>query len=751
MDISENDPSKGGPKPPRDTIKRLQKLHEIIEHHRHAYHSLDQPEITDEAYDSLLRELEAIEARYPELQASDSPSQRVGGKPLDEFVKVRHAVRQWSFDDVFDFEELKKWDEKVRNFIRKAAVSAATDPTRRGLVADVANEKVEYCCELKIDGLKAILTYEDGLLVRAATRGDGEVGEDVTQNVRTIHSIPLKLKGLGLPAGGRVEGIVSTNKSENDPNPYTLYPIPYTLNSNPYTLNSNPYTLYPIPSLIAVGEIWIGKKSLEKINRDREKAGEPLYANTRNLAAGSIRQLDSKITASRKLDSYIYDIDAIETVAQGRPAQQSSEIELLRELGFQTNPHFRVFDSLEGVQKFYEEWTKKKDTLEYGLDGIVIKVNSRKIQEALGYTGKSPRWGVAYKFPAQQVTTVVEDIVFQVGRTGVITPVAQLRPVLVAGSTVSRATLHNEDEIRRLDVRVGDTVVLQKAGDVIPDIVSVVKELRTGKERVFKWPTHIPACGGDGRIERIPGEAAWRCVSKDSFEQQKRLFYYFVSKKCFDIDGMGPKIVDVLLENNLVTSFDEIFTLKRGDLLALPRFAELSVDNLLISIEKARNITLPRLLTALSIPQVGEETAYDIAGHFGSLGGILEAKYEEIEAIYGVGPIVARSVYEWFHDADNRKLIKNLLEQVRVGEMVKPADGVAKLRGRSFVFTGTMPTLERLDAERMVRENGGEVSSSVSKKTSYVVVGENPGSKLAKAETLGVKVIGEAEFLALIG
>ncbi len=689
---------------PKDVIKRLQKLKETIEHHRHAYHSLDRPEITDEAYDSLLRELEAVEAKYPHLKASDSPSQRVGGAPLDEFTKVKHAVRQWSFDDVFDHGELKKWDEKVRNFIKKAASTNSADPTRPRLGAD---EKVEYCCELKIDGLKVILTYEDGALVTAATRGDGEVGEDVTQNVRTIHTIPLKILSH--------------------------------------------------PSLIAVGEIWIGKKSLEKINKDREKAGEPLYANTRNLAAGSIRQLDPKVTASRKLDSFIYDIDAITLPPaslnshQLVPITQSSELELLKKLGFQTNPHFRVFDSLEGVQKFYEEWTKKKDTLEYGLDGIVIKVNSRKIQEALGYTGKSPRWGVAYKFPAEQVTTVVEDIVFQVGRTGVITPVAQLRPVLVAGSTVSRATLHNEDEIRRLDVRVGDTVVLQKAGDVIPDIVSVVKELRTGKEKTFVWPKHIPACGGDGRIERIPGEAAWRCVNKDSFEQQKRLFYYFVSKRCFDIDGMGPKIVDVLLENNLVTSFDEIFTLKRGDLLALPRFAELSVDNLLISIEKARDITLPRLLTALSIPQVGEETAYDIAGHFGSLEGIQKAKYEEIESIYGVGPVVARSVYEWFHDPDNITLIRDLLKQVRVGEMVKPADGATKLLGQSFVFTGTMPTLERLDAERMVRENGGEVSSSVSKKTSYVVAGENPGSKLAKAETLGVKVIGEKEFLALIG
>jgi DNA ligase (NAD+) len=698
MDKSKKDAKKGVLKPPKDVVERLEKLKKTVDYHRHAYHSLDKPEITDEAYDSLLRELEEIEAQYPSLKSHDSPSQRVGGKPLDEFIKVRHSVKQWSFDDVFSAEELKKWDEKVKNFIKKAAVSKP----------ELAREKVEYCCELKIDGLKVVLTYKGGILVQGATRGDGEIGEDVTQNVKTIHSIPLSIQNSRLK----------------------------------------------IHELIAVGEMWIGKKSLEKINKERTKVGEPLFANTRNLAAGSIRQLDPRMTASRKLDSFIYDIDAITGSFGGSsgkslvPSTQSEELELLKELGFQTNQHFKVFNDLSGVQKFYEEWTKKREAQEYGLDGIVIKVNSRKIQEALGYTGKSPRWGVAYKFPAEQVTTVVEDIVFQVGRTGVVTPVASLRPVLVAGSTVSRATLHNEDEIRRLDVRIGDTVVLQKAGDVIPDIVSVVKELRTSKEKPFVWPKAIPACGGNGAIERIPGEAAWRCLNKDSFEQQKRKFYYFVSKKCFDIDGLGPKIIDVLLENNLVTSFDEIFMLKRGDLLALPRFAELSVDNLLIAIEKARRITLPRFLTSLSIPQVGEETAYDVARHFGSLQRISEAKYEEIEAIYGVGPIVAEAVYSWFRNADNKKLIRNLLKQVTIEE-VKSTGGKAVLRGQTFVFTGTMPTLERTVAETMVRENGGEVSSSVSKKTSYVVAGENPGSKIDKARELGVKVIDEKEFIML--
>lgn len=638
---------------------------------------LDKPEISDEAYDSLMKELEDIENKNPELITSDSPTQRIGGEPLKEFKKVNHAFQQWSFDDVFDYEELKKWEEKVKNFIQKSGLS---------------DEKLEYCCELKIDGLKIILTYKDGNFSNGSTRGDGIIGEDVTLNIKTIQSIPLVL-----------------NKKID---------------------------------IIAVGEAWMSKKTLKKINKEREKNNEPIFANTRNLSAGSIRQLDPKITASRHLDSFIYDIDMVD---KEKPSTQFEEIKFLSELGFKTNIYTKVFDSIDDIYKYYNEWTKKRHDLDYELDGIVIKINSVKIQKALGYTGKSPRWGVAFKFPAEQVTTIVEDIVLQVGRTGVVTPVAHLKPVVVAGSTVSRATLHNEDEIKRLDIRIGDTVILQKAGDVIPDIVSVVKELRKERSEPFVFPTYVPACGGDGRIERVPGESAWKCVSKDSFDQQKRKFYYFVSKKCFDIDGMGPKIIDVLLENNLISSFDDIFSLKKGDLLALPRFAEKSVDNLISSIEKRRKITLPRFLASLSISQIGEETAYDIAKHFNSLESIQKAKYEDIESIHGVGPIVAKSIYEWFRIDDNKKLIKNLLKQIDIiTEKIEQ-----RLNGKTFVFTGTIK-IGRFKAQGIVRSLGGEVSSSVSKNTSYLVSGEESGSKLDKAKELNVEIINEDKFLEMV-
>jgi len=681
-------------KAPKSVIERLNQLKETIEKHRILYHTKDAPEISDEAYDSLVKELESIEREYPELLTLDSPSQRVGGEPIKEFKKVKHATRQWSFDDVFDLRELRKWEEKVLNFMEKGGIS---------------NERLEYCCELKIDGLKTILTYEDGKLALAATRGDGEIGEDVTHNIKTIKSVPLKIQ------------------------------------------DSRFKILEDIKSLVVVGEIWISTKDLERINKERIKVGEPVYANTRNLAAGSLRQLDPKITASRKLDSFIYDIDRITN--DQFPMTQSGELELLKELGFKTNPHFKVCKNVDEVQKFYEEWTKKRHDLDYQLDGIVIKVNSRKIQETLGYTGKSPRWGVAYKFPAEQVTTILEDISFQVGRTGVITPVAILKPVVVAGSTVSRATLHNEDEIKRLDLRIGDTVIIQKAGDVIPDIVSVVMELRPKQSKAFVWPTHIPACGGDGRIERIPGEAAWKCVNTDSYEQQKRKFYYFVSKKCFNMDGLGPKIIDALLENNLINNYADIFRLKKGDLLSLPRFAEKSADNVIESIEKSRKITLPRFLTALSIPQVGEETAYDVAKHFGSISLIEKATIDQFRSIYGVGEVVAQSLAYWFKDSDNKKLVVDLLKQIDIvyDDIGSSAGGAKKLfEGKSFVFTGTLPTLDRDVAQDMVRKNGGDVSSSVSKKTSYVVAGAEAGTKLDKAKELGVTVISEEEFLGMV-
>ncbi len=575
---------------------------------------------------------------------------------------------------------MQKWDKKTKNFIEKAGLQ---------------NEKVEYCCELKIDGLKIVLTYENGKLVRGATRGDGTVGEDVTINVKTIKGIPLNLK-----------------KSI---------------------------------SITVVGEVWMGKKDLEKINKERIKNNEEPFANTRNVAAGSVRQLDSKITAKRNLNYFAYDIDLIEG---SFPENQSDEIDLLQKLGFEVNPNHKVFNNLNDIHKYYKNWETKKEKLDYGLDGVVIKINSRKIQDAIGYTAKSPRWGVAYKFKAEQVTTVVEDIVLQVGRTGVLTPVAHLRPVLVAGSTVSRATLHNEDEIRRLDVRIGDTVILQKAGDVIPDIVSVVKELRGKNIKEFVWPKYVNSCGGDGSIERVPGQAAWRCVYPDSLEQIKRKFHHFVSKKAFDINHCGPKIVDVLLEENLISEYADIFTIKKGDLMSLPRFGEKSVNNILDSIENSKDVTLPRFLVSISIPQVGEETAIDLSKHFKTIEKIRDARFEELEVLPGIGPIIARSLVDFFKNKENIKVVNNLLKQVRIKKEEKNTSNV--FSGKKFVVTGTLPTLSRDEAKNLVRQNGGLVSESVSKDTDYLICGENPGSKLQKAEEYGTKILSEKEFLALI-
>ncbi|MFA6094377.1 MAG: NAD-dependent DNA ligase LigA [Candidatus Paceibacterota bacterium] len=667
---------------PQDIVERYEKLKEIVRIHGHKYHVLDAPEITDEAYDSLVRELEKIEEEYSELVDDTSPTQRVGGAPVKEFKKVRHEVKQWSFDDVFNSGDLKKWDEKVRRMIEK-------EPALIG-------EKIQYCCELKIDGLKIILSYKDGKFVQGATRGDGQAGEDVTSNLKTIQSIPLVLKDK--------------------------------------------------VNLIAVGECWLSKKELVRINTEREKAGEQVFANTRNAAAGSIRQLDPRVVARRSLSSFIYDVDAYDGVF---PHTQDAEIALLSELGFKTNPYHVVCDSLAEVQKFYEKWSREGKKLDYGLDGIVIKINSRKIQAALGYTGKSPRWGVAYKFPAEQVTTTVEDIVLQVGRTGVLTPVAHLKPVLVAGSTVSRATLHNEDEIKRLDVRVGDTVILQKAGDVIPDIISVVKELRTGKEKSYVFPTHVAVCGGDGKVERIPGQAAWRCVNKNSFAQKKRELYHFVGKHAFDIDGCGPKIIDVLLENNLITNASDIFSLTKGDLLTLPRFGEKSVDNLLVSVDRARNVELSRFIVALSIPQVGEETARDLAKYFKNIESLRKAGERELQAISGVGDVVAQEIVKWFADSEHLKELEALLSYVHIQAPARATTSLP-LSGKTFVLTGSMQSMDRDEAGEKIRSLGGSVTSSVSAKTSFVVAGESAGSKLERAQELGVPVLNEEEFLKMI-
>lgn len=666
---------------PKEIIERLEKLKKTIEHHRYMYHVEDKSLISEEALDSLKYELSQIEKQYPQLLTPDSPSQRISGEPLKAFKKIIHKVPQWSFNDAFTEEDIRDFDERIKKFLIKE-IGLKISPT--------------YTCELKIDGLKVVLEYVNGVLVSAATRGDGKVGEDVTENIKTIESIPLSL-----------------SKKIN---------------------------------IIVEGEIWISKEQFEFLNKQREKNGEELYANPRNVAAGTIRQLDPRIVAERKLNSFIYDIAQIEGSS---PETQIDELNLLKNLGFKVNPHMKVCKNIEEVINFWKEWQEKNTKQTYQIDGIVIKVSEKQYQDSLGYTGKAPRFAIAFKFPAEQVTTIVEDILFQVGRTGVITPVAQLRPVSVAGSTVARATLHNEDEIKRLDIRIGDTVILQKAGDVIPDIVSVLKEMRTGKEKTFVWPKTIPACGGDGSIERIPGQAAWRCVNKNSFEQQKRKFHHFVSKKALNIVKLGPKIIDVLLLENLITEYADIFRLKKGDLLLLPRFAEKSVDNLLSSIDEARKTTLPRFLVGLSIPQVGEETAYDLAKHFKSLENIEKASFEVLEKIEGIGPIVGKSIVDFFSSKDNKKIVSNLLKYVEV-ETFKSVNNNLKLSGKTFVLTGTLESMSRDEAKEKIKSFGGKTSESISKETDFLVAGESSGSKYKKAQELGVPILSEEDFFKLI-
>lgn len=660
---------------PKEAQNRVKRLREEIGRHDHLYHVLDTPEIPDSAYDALLAELREVEAENPDLVSTESPTQRVGSIPRSEFTKVKHSRRQWSFDNVFSKEEFERWDERICGL--------------------VDGKEVSYVCEQKIDGLKIILTYEEGKLVRGATRGDGQIGEDVTQNIRTIGSVPLQLHK-------------------------------------------------PL-SITVIGEAWLSETELERINEERTKNEEPIFANTRNAAAGSLRQLDSRITASRRLETFIYDIDAIDIE---RPKTQTEELELLQELGFKVNKNYKKVSSADEVNDYYNTWQKKRENLPFEIDGIVIKVNEIAQQEELGYTAKAPRYAIAFKFPAEQVTTVVEDIVLQVGRTGVLTPVAHLRPVRVAGSVVSRATLHNEDEIKRLDVRIGDTVILQRAGDVIPDIVRVLEEMRTGKEKPFKFPKKVAACGGDGSIERVPGEAAWRCVHGGSLTQQIRLFEHFVSKKALDIEGVGPSVVEALLESGLINTFDELFTLTEGDFLELEGFAAVSAKNAVNAIAQAKKTTLARLLVGLSIPHVGEEVARDLSQYFGSLENLQKASEEKLANIEGIGPVIGDSLKGWFANPINRETLDRLMKHIT---LEKSAEAISdKLRGKTFVLTGSLQSLTRDEATEMIREKGGSVTSSVSKKTSYVVVGDDPGSKYETAQRLGVRVLTEEQFMAIV-
>ncbi len=676
--------------------KRIEKLKEEINHHSYLYHVMDKLDISDAAWDSLKHELAELERQFPDLITSDSPTQRVSGKPLDEFKKVAHSVPMLSLNDAFGEEEIRAWEERIQKLVPQATL--------------------DYFCELKMDGLAVALVYQDGVFSRGSTRGDGKIGEDVTQNLKTIEAIPLRLRRPGeteLKKAGLSEAqikkiIAVSQKGEIE----------------------------------VRGEAIMTRGVFTELNRQYKKEGKSLLANPRNGAAGSIRQLDPKITASRKLDFYVWTL--ISDLGQKFHQQ---EHEIAKYLGFKAIPENRQCKNLEEVIKFHGHWVKNRERLPFECDGVVVVVNEMALHKKLGVVGKAPRWMQAYKFSGKEATTIVEDIIVNVGRTGVLTPVAVLKPVNVGGVTIKHATLHNEDEIKRLGLKIGDTVIVQRAGDVIPDVVQVLLKLRTGKERNFHMPKHCLMCGG--KVIRVGDEVAYRCANKNCFAINRRNLMHFVSKPAMNIDGLGEKIIEQLMREGLVGNPADIYDLEEGDLMPLERFAAKSAQNLIEAIKNSEKVTLARFLNALGILHVGEETAVDLANHFGNIGKLKKAGFEELSAISNIGGVVAKSIVEWFSQERNKKLLERLLKVVEI-ENPKVARKKQILKGLSVVLTGELASLSRQQAKQAIREHGGDVSSSVSAKTDLIVAGAEPGSKLDKARELGVRVINEEDFLKLL-
>ena len=690
----------------KEAKARIEKLKKLINYHRYLYHVLDRQEITPEALDSLKKELFDLEQKFPEFITPDSPTQRVGGKPLEKFEKVRHPQPMLSINDAFSKKDMKDWLERISRLLTPEEV-----------------KEIDFYCEPKLDGLGIELIYRNGVLAIGATRGDGIIGEDVTQNLKTIEAIPLRLR--------EVEEVAKDLEKEG------LKEIAKNIRKK------------GLKEVVARGEAIISKKDFERVNRERKKMGYPPFANPRNLAAGSIRQLDPKITAKRHLDSNCYEL--ITDFGQKTHEQKHK---ILQALGFKTNNKYSKYcKNLEEVFAFYEKTQKMREKFPYEIDGVVVTVNKIKIFEKLGVVGKAPRGVIAFKFPLKQATTIVKDIRVQVGRTGALTPVAILEPVEVGGVTISRATLHNEDEIKRLGVKIGDTVIVGRAGDVIPDIIKVLPELRTGKEKEFKMPKKCPVCGG--RVEKPPGEVVARCVNRECWARQRRYFYHFVSKGAFDIVGLGPKIIDQLVEKGLVSDPADLFELKEGDLVPLEGFAEKKAKNIIEAIQAKKEIELSRFIYALGIRNVGEETAQDLTNHFGSLENLQKASLEDLQDLMDIGPVVARSIYNWFRDKRNLKFLEKLK---RAGVKVKSPKlkiKSQKLKGKIFVLTGTLQSMTREKAKENIRALGGKVASDVSSNTDFLVVGESPGSKLQRAKKLkmqGAKIqlITEKEFLKML-
>jgi len=661
--------------------KRIEKLKELINHHRYLYHTLDKPEISDSAFDTLKNELEELERKFPDLITPDSPTQRVGGEALEKFEKVSHGSPMLSLNDAFGEKEFKEWVERV---LRLSS----------GQV-----KKIDYFCELKLDGLAVSLIYEKGVFVRGATRGDGKIGEDVTQNLKTISSIPLR---LNLTRPGLVKSEIEVR-----------------------------------------GEVIMTKKTLSELNKKYEKEGKPMLANPRNAAAGSIRQLDPKITAGRRLDFFAYAM--ITDMGQKR---HSKGLKMAKDLGFKIVDENKFCKNVNEVIDFHHKWEEKRDKMPFNFDGIVVKVDRLDLHEMLGTVGKAPRWAIAYKFSPEEAITILKDIKIQVGRTGVLTPVAVLKPVEIGGVIVCRATLHNKDEIKRLGLKIGDTVVVGRAGDVIPDVRRVVRELRDGKEKNFKMLKKCPVCKSNVLKEEI----LIRCINKKCPSRQKKRIYYFVSRPAFNIEGLGPKIIDALLDQGLVQDASELFELKEGDLVPLERFADKSAENLVRAISQAKKITLPRFIIALGIEHVGSETAQVLAEKFGSLKKLKNASVEELENIPDIGSIVAKSIYDWFRDDYNKKFLGKLLRHIDISQTKKPKSQETNkiLIGKKFVLTGVLESMKRDEAKQKIRELGGRVADSVSRETDFVVVGENPGSKLKNAQKIGIKILTENDFLKFL-
>lgn len=691
---------------------RIEKLRKVINHHRYLYHALDKPEISDEALDSLKKELFDLEQDFPELITPDSPTQRVGGKPLKEFKKFKHHEPMISFNDAFDGKDMEDWEGR---FERLSAGS----------------KKHGYYCELKIDGLAVELVYEGGMLEIGSTRGDGITGEDVTQNLKTVEAIPLRLLD---------EEVISRNLKKEK--------LERFMASVKKSLSDK---------LIVRGEIFITKKDFERINREQKQDELKIYANPRNLAAGSVRQLDPSVTRSRKLDSYAY---ALKTDV-GQVTHEEEHL-ILKALGFKINPHNEFRKDLPSVQEFRDYWEKHREKLSYEIDGVVVILNDDKTFQRLGVVGKSPRGAIAYKFSPKESQTIVEDIIVQVGRTGVLTPVATLKPVNIGGVLVSRATLHNLDEIQRLGVRVGDTVVVSRAGDVIPDVRQVLKELRTGKEKEFQMPKKCPVC--DSRVEQISGQVAYRCTNRDCPAVKRKAIYHFVSRRAFDIEGIGPQIIDQLMEAGLIRDAADLFTLKKEDLLNLERFAEKSAQNTVNAVNSKKKVALDKFIYSLGIEHVGEETAFVLAKQVQNKLKIKSEKLkikeliyfikntglEELQNIQDVGPIVAHSIYNWYQRPYNIKLLERFEKvgiELKVEKMTQES---TRLAGKTFVLTGGLESMSREEAKDKVRGLGGDISSLVSKETGYVVAGIEPGSKYDKAKKLGVKILTEKEFLKLL-